>query len=138
MDDFTGPPAPESRLGALRAHRRALDEAPTPEQKPSIARMLIPLFAAQAADMLSTEKPFGFLAEPGTYEANPLPGMGSTMGRVGWSLGEALLAAALLKGKPSLGKAYVTGSNLAHNALVANNMAVKEEYRQRAQTPVMR
>jgi len=68
------------------------------------------------------------LAVPGTQEGNPLPGMGSTLGRVGWGIAEALLAAGLLKAKPSVGRAYVTGSNISHNALVGHNMKLKDAY----------
>lgn len=127
-----GPPAPPSKLEQL-AHNQ--EEAQPPEiEKPDILKQLAPLLVAQAMDLLSTEKPFGFLAHspsgPGAWssgEANPLPGMQSTAGRLGWGAGEALLATVLLKHAPALGKAMVVGGNVAHNAMIGQNANIIRE-----------
>lgn len=82
------------------------------EKSPSLVKTLLPLALAQALDMISTE---GFLnaskdpsASLRTDEANPLPGMGSTPGRMAWQGGELLVAALLNKIKPGMTKKYVS------------------------------
>jgi len=118
---FAGPSAPDDYTPQARQLQGRQDDPASA----SMLKALAPLLIAQGMDLLSTEKPFGFMAHNGAVwhspEANPLPGMGSTPGRLGWGLGEGLLAAMLLKNYPSAGKAMVTGGNILHNAMVQRN-----------------
>lgn len=119
MAEIAGPPNPKKYpIPQLQGR--------DPEPKRDIKKALAPMALAQLLDLLSTEKPTGFLAVPGTHEANPLPGMQApgmmgTMGRMGWGAAELALAAALMKHYPTVGKAYRTGSTVAHTALVGHN-----------------
>ena len=121
---LAGPPQPMGPLDFLAQNQNGTVDS---QPQPSVMSRLTPLIAAQAMDLISTEKPFGYMKDPGAHEADPLPGMQTTAGRVGWNLGEALLAAMLLKHAPSIGNAYVTGSNIAHNAMVQQNQQAMKD-----------
>lgn len=131
---LAGPPGqiPEdARLDALKSNQAAKiedDAAAEAARPPDLKAALAPLVVAQIMDLISTEKPFGFMAHtPGgsgswsTSEANPLPGMQSPAGRLGWGAGETLLAALLTKRAPAIGRAVVIGGNVAHNAMIGQN-----------------
>ncbi len=122
----------DQRLAALKHHQKAIAAAPTEKDlagKNTLMKTLLPLVLAQGVDMLTTESPTGFLAVPGTREANPLPGMQSRGGRLGWGALEAAFAALLLKKKPALGKAYVAGSTGVHSALARGNQDLTDRQR---------
>ncbi len=140
--ELAGPPAPPDWHAPRQLQGRE------PEAKRDLLKELAPLLAAQALDLLSTEKPLGFLAGsprsfvaangtrfdfPSAGEGNPvgLPGMAApgfqgTATRVGWGLGEALLAAALLKHYPQAGRGYVGASTQYHSSLARGNWRNRE------------
>ena len=117
------------RLNALKSHQKAVAEAPTEASgKQRLVDTLLPLMLAQGLDLLSTEKPMGFLQHPGTFEANPLPGMKSTAGRVGWGGLELLAQALLAKKAPKLSKIARNTSIGVHTGLTLGNEALKQQF----------
>jgi hypothetical protein len=113
---FVGPPAPP--VYAPRPLEGWQDE-----QQQSFSD-LWPLIAAQALDFGTTEMSFRNPA-PGVVgrELNPLPGMQSTAGRLGWGLLETLLAHELTKGSPKLRKTVLGTLPGLHGVLALNNAA---------------
>lgn len=132
--DLAGPPgisAMDSRLDFLNHNREQPRVSDADRVDPRVRDIITPLIVAQLMDLLTTEKPVGFLAHsdssPGGWvatEGNPLPGMQSTVGRLGWGGAEAALGALLAKKYPKLGRAYATIGNVAHNAMVDRNRTV--------------
>lgn len=131
-EELVGPPRPKTlepfQLGRVDAPKR------------SLASKIAPLLLASGLDLLSTEKPFGFLSVGPTYvtvdgtlyrvagsrEKTPLPGMSApgfrgTANRVGWGVAEALMAALLCKKAPRVGGTYVIASTQVHSALISSN-----------------
>jgi hypothetical protein len=120
----------DARLLALKDHQAKAAAAPTPEElgaDPSLAKALLPLVLAQGLDLLSTEAPTGFLRYPNTNEANPLPGMQSTPGRLGWGALETALIGLLLKKAPEIGMPARNALAGTHSALVLNNEAIMRQ-----------
>lgn len=115
-----GPPAyneQDKRLEALKTHQQAVASAPAPEQQ-SLVKALLPLVLAQAADLASTEVA---LRGRNWHETNPLPGMQSTAGRVGWgALETALLSLLAAKGAPVVRD---TIAPAIHGTLAGQNMS---------------
>ena len=121
----------DARLSALNSHQKAVAEAPTEVEasgKQRLVDTLLPLVLAQGLDLLSTEKPMGFMQHRGALEANPLPGMQSTAGRVGWGGLELLAQALLAKKAPKLGKIARNTSIGVHTGLTLGNEALKQQY----------
>lgn len=125
---LAGPPGQtegDARLSALQSNRAGIVDEPGQE---SLIKALAPLLGAQAADLVSTQHLLGMNGRPNpegfpisSYENNPLPGMGSALGRLGWGALETALAAMLLKKKPALGKAMVNTMVPVHQALASGN-----------------
>jgi len=111
------------RLEALLAHRRAVDGREDPDRS-SIIKSLAPLLIAQALDMITTERTLHSPTPPGWMppkEHNPIPGMGSTGGRMAlWGL-EAALVAAAMKKKPKVGAAAGNALTAMHTAAARGN-----------------
>lgn len=101
-----GQPEGDMRLDFLKDNQQGVvDDQPGAQ---SLMRQLLPLVLAQGLDLAQTQRglrsvPMGNGWTQPTREGNPLPGMQSTGGRLGWGAFEALLAAALLAKKPSIG-----------------------------------
>ena len=111
------------------------------KDEPGEASPLTALLIAQGLDLMSTEKPFGFLKNGpremvgqkgdtwqlnGNQEGNPLPGMQAegfkgTIGRIGWGAAESLLARELLKRVPKLGKILAGAATGVHAGMADNN-----------------
>lgn len=125
-----GPPAPMSRLEWLAS----MQAEPAPEvPKDDMAAALIPLYAGQAADLESTND---LLALNGrvpkgwensgtrpvrTFEMDPLPGMKSEPGRMGWAMAERALVDKLTQGHPTARRVVPIVLALARMAFAANN-----------------
>jgi len=114
--ELVGPPAPNPvEVRQLQGREE--------EPKRNIMKDLAPLLAAQVLDILTTEA----VIRSGGAELNPLPGMQSTVGRVGWGTLEAALAHLLTKNKPRLREVVVKNVLPGlHGALSMNNAAFSQ------------
>ncbi len=133
MPESVGPPAPESRLEALKAHQAALESTPEPTASPSLVQALLPLVLAQGLDFLSTEKPLGFNKRDDISEINNrfpgarAAGFGGTLGRVGSNLSELMLAAVLAKKAPQLANLYIAPAAGVHADFAGKNWKIMRE-----------
>jgi hypothetical protein len=109
---LAGPPAPPP-LEARQMVGRL--EEPAPES-------IWPLVASQLADLASTEAVLR--RHPNASEGDPLPGMGSSLGRIGWNVLEAALVDHFTKKKPGLRKAMINTLPVGHGTLAAQNATV--------------
>jgi hypothetical protein len=121
----------DTRLDALKAHRAALAASPSPVGESSLFKALLPLIVAQGLDLLSTEKPLGFLRVEGMAEGSPLPGthargMAGTSARLGWGGLETALIAAIAKADPKVGNALVKLLASSHMEYAKKNMEQAE------------
>lgn len=96
------------------------------EESTSLVEALLPMALAQGLDLLTTEHFLNQNDNPyrrmQTQEMNPLPGMGSSLGRVGWSVGDLLLTALLHKKFPKMvEKGYVPARVGVSTALARGN-----------------
>ncbi len=129
MGNVAGPPAPRSKYDNIPAEPLRV---PQESGRQSLVKSLLPLLVAQGVDLVSTEKPFGFLTVEGMHEGNQLPGanasgFGGTAGRAGWGLAEAALVAALMRANPRLGGAAVRGTASNHLGYAIQNKKQREE-----------
>lgn len=122
--DMIGPPGTheaDTRLAALRSWQQP---GPEPEKKDSLLKALLPLVLSQAVDMATTEN---LLRQPTILgwerprERNPLPGMQSTAGRLGWQALEAALVGTMMKKKSRLGKAARNVHVFGHTGAALGN-----------------
>lgn len=129
---LAGPPAPRSQWDNLPA----TPQRTFAEKKPGW-KDILPLMAAQAADMATTEKvinsptPAGWQAG---FEHNPMPGMGSSAGRIGLNLLEAALIGVLMKKAPKIGMPVRNMETVLHSGAALGNEANDESYRQAMRT----
>ena len=117
--ELMGPPGVsemDTRMSALRTNLAGSGRtAGVGVNKGDILKAILPLLIAQGLDLVSTEqaigtptpKPYIYNGKLWThhpiYERNPLPGMQSSVGRIGWGALEAALAALVLKKAPKVG-----------------------------------
>ena len=127
-----GPPNPtppaDLMLEMIKKHQA--EPAPEYEQKPSMIKMLLPLLLSQGVDMLTTENSLSQPSPPGwspPRERNPLPGMQSTVGRLGWQALESALVAALMAKHPKFGRIARDAATVVHSAAATGNQQGVEE-----------
>lgn len=136
MPELMGPPAPKK-------YKTEEPGRPEEPEKDGLSKALMAMYAAQAADMMSTndllsyngQKPPGWtperMQEQGiggvtparSWEGNPLPGMQSETGRMLWGMGEAEAVKALSKDHKTLGKVLPIVLAVVHGSLAAHNWA---------------
>ena len=119
----------DARLEALLAHRKALDSQEDPTPNPSLFKSLLPLLVAQGLDLLTTEN---YIAQPAPEgwsnqgESNPLPGMQTSLGRLGWGALESALMAALLKKAPRIGVPVRNALIATHTGFASGNQELTD------------
>lgn len=99
----------------------------------SLVKALLPLILAQGVDLLTTER---LLSSPSTdgaspIEGNPLPGMQSSLGRLGWGALETALAGLVMKKAPKLA---IPARNVlvgVHSGLAAGNENLARSFENR-------
>lgn len=111
----------DTRLQELFRHRKALETQPNyrDAENPGFLEEMLPLLLSQGMDLVSTEKA---LREPGAREANPIPGMGSTAGRIGIQALQAFLINRMLGRSKGLGTKTRDLATAVHGASTLNNL----------------
>ena len=112
------------RLGALLAHRKALESAPA-EGKDSLIKALLPLALASGMDLASTE--VALASNPDLGEGNPMPGMGGTSGRVSSAALQLALLGLARKYDKRYGDKLIKGKTAVHGALAMQNFKLGQE-----------
>ncbi len=102
----------------------------------SLVKTLLPLVLAQGMDLLTTEN---LIAQPAAYgvnqfERNPLPGMGSSLGRLGWGALETALAAAVMRKAPKIGRPARNALVGIHSGLARGNQSLTDEEQDKMRT----
>ena len=116
---LVGPPEPRSKYDNL-----PIEPEPMEEGKTSLVKALLPLILAQGVDLLTTERLMGQPPDhtgSRPFEGNPLPGMQSTAGRLGWGALETALAGLLMKKAPKLGARVRNSLVGVHSGLAMGN-----------------
>ena len=136
--NYAGPPEPANRLDWLRSNQA--DNAAAPNEQPA---SLLPVALAQLADLASTDDVLSLNGTPlrhdryrdlgyvepvaGSHEANPLPGMGSSAGRLAWGSAEMAAVDRLTRNHPTARLLANIILPAVHAALAAHNWHVAAE-----------
>lgn len=125
---FMGPPEPD-RYPYLGVEEPGMPEEP----KVDVVKALTPLVMSQILDLISTEV---LMKSPplapkwnNPREGNPLPGMQSTAGRIGWNALESAIMAIAMRKKPNLAMPVRDTMVGTHTGLARGNVASSEDYR---------
>lgn len=109
-------------------------EQESPDGFGDLIKEISPLLLAQGVDALSTEIVNRRGAQPNEsgipwsqHEGNPIPGMGSTLGRVGINTAENVLMHLLRKKFPKIGKVADTAAIIGHTTLGRGNWRSYDE-----------
>lgn len=129
--ELAGPPQPKEYAPQPIEGR----EYERPEGFGDFMKDIGPVLTAQLLDGLSTEiamkRPL-LVTESGVpmiqnHEMNPLPGMGNTLGRIGWGVLENAAIHLLNKKKPKLGKAAKAAAIVGSTAMARMNFGGMED-----------